>query len=198
MTISSRLHVPWEIDGSKYVPSLPLAIIDSLPSAPLPYAFTVLLFLVVVLSIHHSTSRGRDNSHELPLLNPKHLWEFSSKRAKLEYHMNSTAMIFDGMKKYAGKPFRLLSLEYGEVVVLPPRYANEIKNDRRFNFGLLETKVCFFPPSCSLGVYVLVLLTWSSTEGGFASGCMLTFQAFGLGRCLPRKIGSFKTSFSTT
>lgn len=163
MTISSRLHVPWEVDGSRYVPSLPLAVIDTLPSAPLPYALTALLFLAVILSIHHSTSRGKDNSHRFPLLNPKHFWEFSSKRAKVEFHMNSTAMILDGIKKYAGKPFRLLSLEYGEALVLPPRYANEIKNDARFNFALLETKVCF--PTRLVLRYVCVALADLMLDG---------------------------------
>lgn len=142
MTISSHLRTPWE-DGTT-MPSLPLPI-TSLPSEPLPYAVVAILFLAAVISIHHSTSRtkDKDNTRQFPLLNPKRFWEFTPKRVQMEYHMNSTTMILEGVKKYAGEPFRLWTLEYGQVLVLPPRYANEIKNDVRFSFAQLTTKVCF-------------------------------------------------------
>lgn len=158
MTISSRLHASWE-DGTA-VPSPPLAI-AFLPSESLPYAIMAILFLAAVVSIHHSTSRtkGKDNTHRFPLLNPKRFWEFTAKRVQTEYHMNSMAMIHEGIKKYAGEPFRLWTLEYGQVLVLPTRYANEIKNDARLNFARLITKVCFV---VSLGLVSvrLLLLTW--------------------------------------
>lgn len=138
MTVSSRLHVPGE--DSTHVPSLPLAI-TSLPSEPLPFAVMAILLLAAVISIHHSTTRGKDNTHRFPLANPKRPWEFSPKRAQMEFQMNSTTMIDEAVKKYAGQPFRLWTLEYGQVLVLPERYVNEIKNDARFNFCKLIAKV---------------------------------------------------------
>lgn len=121
--------------------SLPLTI--PLLFEPLPYAIVALLALALVISIHNSTSkaRGKDNSHKFPLLNPKAPWEISSSRAKQRYHLNTLGMTLEGIKKFAGKPFRVLSLDYGEALVLPPRYANEIKNDQRLSFAHLETKV---------------------------------------------------------
>lgn len=139
MNISSRIHVPWE-DG-KYASSLPL--IASLPSNALPYAVMAFLFLAVVLSIHHSTSRGKfDNTDKFPLFNPKSPWEFSSKRTKQEYHMNSTANMLEGVKKFGDNPYRILSFEHPEALVLPARYAEEIKDDARLSFAHVLNMVC--------------------------------------------------------
>lgn len=141
MAISSRIYMPWE-DG-RYVPSLPLAA--SLPLEDVPYALVTVLFLAMAVSIlHQSTSKARakDNSHRFPLLNPKAPWELTSQRARQEYHSNALAMTRDGIKKFAAKPFRILTIDYGEVLVLPTRYANEIKNDARLSFTKLQAKVC--------------------------------------------------------
>lgn len=140
MAVSSRIHSPWGDINS----SLPSAI--SAPSPPLhlttktvPYAVTVILVLAVIISVHVQYSSSRNVRKKLPILNPKRPFELTTARTRHEYDMHSWDMMYQGIRKYPDQPFRVLSKELDDIVVLPPRYANEIKNDARFSFSALVT-----------------------------------------------------------
>ncbi|ROW00374.1 hypothetical protein VMCG_07263 [Cytospora schulzeri] len=140
MAVSSRIHIPWEDINSSLpsaIPGLPIPL--DLTTNPIPYAVTAILILVVIVSVHvHSSS---NNGHKkVPVLNPKGPFELTTARTRHEYDMNSWDMMYQGMRKYPDQPFRILSGELQDIMVLPPRYANEIKNDDRFSFASLVTK----------------------------------------------------------
>lgn len=140
MTLTSRLYTPWHssnLTTLSYTPILPESFGG--PIATLTTTFILVLLAAVVSA---SPKASKTNGKPIPLLNPKRWFELSTARARREYDTNSWNMTLKGMEKYRGEPFRLLTteLEGTEVVVLPPRYAEELKNDGRLNFPLLKSK----------------------------------------------------------
>ncbi|PGG95940.1 hypothetical protein AJ79_09795 [Helicocarpus griseus UAMH5409] len=97
----------------------------NLPSVTFVVTAVTLLFIYIL-------QRPKTN---VPLLNPKKRFEFSSYRIKQDFVHNAMSLIQKGFATTGNKPFRLLS-DNGEVVVLPPEVANEIRNDHRLNFEL--------------------------------------------------------------
>ncbi|KAH7389954.1 GA14-synthase [Pyrenochaeta sp. MPI-SDFR-AT-0127] len=67
------------------------------------------------------------------LVNGKKTFEISTLRTKKEFMKNAYKIITDRFESVPGKPFRLTS-DFGEVTILPPKYAHEIRNDNRFSF----------------------------------------------------------------
>ncbi|KAK7702871.1 hypothetical protein SLS64_009482 [Diaporthe eres] len=140
MTLTSRLYTPWHssnLTAPSYTPILPGFLGG--PIATLTTTF-ILVLLAAIVSANPKTPKT--NGKPIPLLNPKRWFELSTLRARREYDTNSWNMTLKGMEKYRGGPFRLLTteLEGTQVVVLPPRYAEEIKSDERLNFPLLKVK----------------------------------------------------------
>ncbi|GES65933.1 cytochrome P450 [Aspergillus terreus] len=70
----------------------------------------------------------------VPLLNPRHWYEWTDNRAKQYFIKNSKSMIEDQFAKTPDRPFRVIS-DTGVATVLPPCLAHEIRNDPRLNFG---------------------------------------------------------------
>lgn len=140
MTLTSRLHMPWpssNLTAPSYSPILPVSFGG--PIATITTTF-ILVFLAAVVS---ATSRvSKTNGKEIPLVNPKYWFELSTARARRRYDKDSWNMTLKGMEKYHGEPFRLLNMEIdgSEAVVLPPRYAEEVKNDKRLSFTALKSK----------------------------------------------------------
>lgn len=140
MTLTSRLYTPWHssnLTTHSYTPILPVSLGG--PIATLTATF-ILVLLAAVISANPKTSKTKGKP--IPLLNPKRWFELSTLRARREYDTNSWNMTLKGMEKYRGEPFRLLTteLEGTEVVVLPPRYAEELKSDERLNFPQVKSK----------------------------------------------------------
>lgn len=140
MTLTSRLYTPWHssnLTTPSYTPILPVFLGG--PIATLTTTF-ILVLLAAIVSANPKTSKT--NGKPIPLLNPKRWFELSTLRARREYDTNSWNMTLKGMEKFRGEPFRLLTteLEGTEVVVLPPRYAEELKSDERLNFPQVKSK----------------------------------------------------------
>lgn len=140
MTLTSRLQIPWHSSNLTAPPAAPILPVSlGGPISTLTTTF-VLILLAAVLS---ATSRPtRANGKPIPLLNPRRWFELTAARARLRYDTDSWNMMLDGMGRYSGGPFRLLTgeLDWAEVVVLPPRYAEELKNDARLSFTALKAK----------------------------------------------------------
>ncbi|GAP90671.1 putative trichothecene C-8 hydroxylase [Rosellinia necatrix] len=96
------------------------------------YELGVISSLFVLCVIYFSiSSRG---ASKLPLVNPKKWFELSKSRIKEEFIAQAPYILEKGFVLSGDKPFRI-NADIGEVTVLPPEYANEIRNDERLSFA---------------------------------------------------------------
>ncbi|KAG6040946.1 hypothetical protein E4U41_006537 [Claviceps citrina] len=94
-----------------------------------PAVCTFLLLLAVAM-IFHSAS---NIAHQPPLANPPTtlLARLNAKRTFIKF---SKEILLDARRRFPQQPFRLRT-DWGDVLVLPPEFANEIRNDPRLSFG---------------------------------------------------------------
>ena len=106
-------------------------------------AFLVLLFLFLLL-LHRSK---RSN---LPVANPRKLFELSVARATNEFVRNARQVIDRYLEKSNGSNFQVNS-EFGLLTVLIPKFIQEIQNDPRLSFARFMAQVWLkhlsFPPT---------------------------------------------------
>lgn len=143
MTLTSRLHIPWHstnLSAPTATPILPVSLGGPITTLTTLTTTVILLLLAAVVSAHAKPSKTKGK--HVPLLNPKRWYELSTARVRREYDADSWNMTRQGMEKYHGEPFRLLTgeLHDSEAVVLPTRYAEELKNDKRLSFTALKKK----------------------------------------------------------
>lgn len=100
-------------------------------------AFILLIPNVIIYFIR----KGRNT---LPIVNPKHTYEITSSRAVQEFTISARDIIYNiAAKRFGSSPFRV-NTDLGEVVILRPQHADEIRNDKRFSFlGQLEIVINF-------------------------------------------------------
>jgi hypothetical protein len=67
------------------------------------------------------------NGSKLPIINDKRLREFSDKRTKQNFVLNGRRLLREGLKTFGSKPFKILT-DFGYATILPPEYANEVRN----------------------------------------------------------------------
>ncbi|KAK4183892.1 cytochrome P450 [Podospora australis] len=102
----------------------------SIPSPtenPIPYFFTTFLFVVVLYALSPKTSSVR-------CLNPRKPFEFSNLRAKKLFMFHSREIMGKWFKTAPEEPVRVIA-DVGEVLLLPAKFANEIKSDDRLTFS---------------------------------------------------------------
>ncbi|KPM42340.1 Dihydromonacolin L monooxygenase LovA [Neonectria ditissima] len=68
-----------------------------------------------------------------PLINGKKRWELSNVRSKTDFMLRARAMIAERLGKFPGQPFRVIA-DVGEILILPPKYAHEIRNHDDMSF----------------------------------------------------------------
>lgn len=106
-----------------------------------PYALTpshyVVLLTVLITSISILSS-GRKT--KIPLLNGPAWWQPTLMK-KLEYLKSGMGTLAEGRAKSKGKAFRLIT-ELGDMLILPNRYCNEIRNNLDLNFRQAIMEVC--------------------------------------------------------
>ena len=83
--------------------------------------------------------RGSSGS-QLPIINNKGRFEFSDKRIKQNFVLNGRRLLLEGLNKFNGKPFRMLT-DFGPAIILPPEYAHEIRNIASLNHAQAIAKV---------------------------------------------------------
>ena len=117
---------------------------EDLPSTPAAWLGTALvaLFATSILLISKSNrNSSRNNSRsssDFPLINPKKFYDMGGIRAKLAFVFGARRLLALGVR--TGRPFRLLT-DLGEMVVLPARYAHEIRSDPRLSFSEVIVQV---------------------------------------------------------
>ena len=75
-----------------------------------------------------------------PLVNGRRPFELTSIRQKKEFMAGAWDIVLKGLKLAAGKPFRVVA-DVGEVIILPPKYAYEIRNHQDMPSALATFKV---------------------------------------------------------
>lgn len=101
-----------------------------------PWAFLSTLFILCLLVLAGSVSSSTTSA--LDLLNQKQIFEITSVRVKREFLEDAFRIITNRSKAIPGKSFRVIA-DVGEVTIIAPEYAHEIRNDERFSF----TKAAF-------------------------------------------------------
>lgn len=109
---------------------------ESLSSTP---AAWLGLALVALLAASIFFIPKKVSSSNIPLINPKKFYDLGGIRAKIAFVFGARQLLALGVG--TGRPFRLLT-DLGEIVVLPARYAIEIRSDPRLSFSEVIAQVC--------------------------------------------------------
>ncbi|KAK6222141.1 cytochrome P450 [Colletotrichum tabaci] len=102
-----------------------------------PYGYVVVTILFVV-SWKAFASRNRNTSkaslRSLPILDQGKWWDLFNLKPILNFYLDGRRALKQAIDQADGKPFRILG-PGRELVVLPPDYAEEIRNDKRLDFS---------------------------------------------------------------
>ncbi|KAK1675800.1 cytochrome P450 [Colletotrichum godetiae] len=109
----------FELGGAPYT-------IPSPTENPIAYVATVVLFIVLAYALG-------DHGAKLPEINPLKPFEFSNSRRILEFYQTSKELMLKGRAKFGENPFRLMT-EWGNVLVLPPTFIQELRSDPNLSF----------------------------------------------------------------
>lgn len=94
-----------------------------LPTAqPLAYIITILMFFVVMYAASSKQS-------DIPIINPQPFLSQFSTENRNKLSLETKDHIVNGLKKYGGQVFRV-NTSAGDVVVLPPQFINEVRNEK--------------------------------------------------------------------
>ena len=140
------------------------------PSIPTTAWLGTTLLTLLVTSLFYisrkTTSNSNSSTNTMPLMNPPKWYDIGSIRAKLSFVFGARQLLAQGGR--TGRPFRLLT-DLGEMIVLPARYANEIRNDPRLSFSEVIVQVGIylsrageanFKKACWRGVHGLMGIVW--------------------------------------
>lgn len=118
----------------------PVATLSTLPT-PVPYVLAAALAMFFLFSLQRSS--------KLPHLNPQKAFEFTETRSKKDFVMNSRSMLDAWFQKHPNQAARVIG-DAGEIIVLPPNLAHEIRNDPRLSFANWIYKVGMLTKCCTL------------------------------------------------
>lgn len=93
-----------------------------------------------------------------PLFNGKNTFEFSTKRPKKNFITNGWQILSAGLRKAPDGIFRVIG-DVGEIHILPPKYAYEIRNHNDFSFTQAAYKVSL-SQDCLLGKLLAKRVKW--------------------------------------
>lgn len=91
-----------------------------------PYLVTAIFVLAIVYS-------KRESYPDLPRLNPKGPLEFGWAKRLNHFMVHSPELLAEASRRFGDNPFKLFT-DLGDIVVVPAKYANELKNHRGMNF----------------------------------------------------------------
>ncbi|KAK1624614.1 cytochrome P450 [Colletotrichum phormii] len=111
-----------------------------------PYGYIATAVLVIIFSLLLKVSKHDD----LPLFQPTPKWFRPTFLAQMDFFKTGKDLIAKGRATLPDKPYKVLS-ESGEILVLPPRFANVIRNEEGLDFGAvirrdLHGKILGFQP----------------------------------------------------
>ncbi|KAG6005681.1 hypothetical protein E4U43_000556 [Claviceps pusilla] len=89
-----------------------------------------LLLLAIGMATFRVMTRPKTNA---PSLHPPGFFEFFAVRRRVQAIHGSRSLLEDSYKSFPGKSFRIMT-NFAEMIILPYKSANEIRNDERFSF----------------------------------------------------------------
>ncbi|KAF1362273.1 putative cytochrome P450 [Lizonia empirigonia] len=99
-----------------------LRVAEGRPYVSLLWTATIITIWVL------SYTRVENPLAKVPLVTPKGFWDIGGKKARESFMANARAVVENGFKQVGEmKPFRVIS-ETGEMVILPPSFAHDIRN----------------------------------------------------------------------
>lgn len=112
----------------------------SLPSSLGLYsaAVAVLLGLVVAYAMHI----GDHVKRMPPFINPPKAYDLTYYRSKMQAVTGTEGLMSEALDKFGDKPYSIVTLG-GPVMVLPAKFADEIRNDPRLSFTKSAEQVRF-------------------------------------------------------
>ncbi|KAH8749751.1 cytochrome P450 [Diaporthe sp. PMI_573] len=102
---------------------------------PIPYLLATILFVVFIYSL------GNKPKSKAPFLNPRRPFELTAERAKGIYIRKCRSLVRNWFNSHPNEPAQLIT-DYGNMTVLPPSMANEIRNNPKLSFS--DFSVDFF------------------------------------------------------
>lgn len=105
----------------------------------LPTTFYVTTALAVIIVLFAWVKRP-PKPVPLPWVNKAGAFDLFSFRAKYKFLMGAKDLVLQGFRAHGGPGFRMVA-DSGEVVMLAPKYAAELKTDHRVDFVKLFLQV---------------------------------------------------------
>lgn len=100
----------------------------------------ILLLLLLPYLASQSLSGQTPDAQQLPLVTKRRFWEISDLRLKIDFYLNGRRTLEKALEELPGKPFQMIG-DTGHVIILPPEYANEIRNSPHLDFSKVVAKV---------------------------------------------------------
>ncbi|KAH7069376.1 cytochrome P450 monooxygenase-like protein [Paraphoma chrysanthemicola] len=101
----------------------------------MPLITTVSLAVVALISLIIIINSSKS---KIPLANPPDRFQTVFSR-RVEFITHGLKIIDNARKRYGKQPYRLIT-DVGEIIVLPPSYAQTIRNDKALHFGTTFTQ----------------------------------------------------------
>jgi cytochrome P450 monooxygenase-1 len=74
------------------------------------------------------------------MVNGRKFGELSNVRAKRDFAFGARQLLEKGLEMSPDKPFRIMG-DVGELHILPPKYAYEVRNNEKLSFTMAAFKV---------------------------------------------------------
>ncbi|KAF4472124.1 gibberellin cluster-GA14-synthase [Fusarium albosuccineum] len=113
-----------DLNSLKNAPYDPLAWLNQNTNA-------ATLILLAILAVIYSLRWLKPSPFRI--INGKRLGELTNVRAKKEFMFGARQLIAKGLELAPGQPFRIMG-DVGEIFILPPKYAYEIRNHDQLSF----------------------------------------------------------------
>ncbi|KZL84776.1 ent-kaurene oxidase [Colletotrichum incanum] len=95
--------------------------------------WTSLCLGIILISFFTMLPHMRRPSRKLPHINPRPMFDFFSRRQKLDFLSNARKLLDNGRRKFPGQPYRLMT-DVGETVVVPSEFVHDIRNEPGLSF----------------------------------------------------------------
>jgi hypothetical protein len=109
------------------------------PATPGLVAGSLTIFAPVMFVFAAALVISTWKSDGLPHANPKMRF-FPTTMAQMDFAKHGTEIFNRAKKQFPGKPFRMIT-NVGDTLVLPPRFANLIQNNKTLNFRRTVVRV---------------------------------------------------------